>query len=241
MSSELNSIARATEKTMRKMRDELTKQKTLNQSMQAEVDRGSPSMRLRGLNGRGTPSSDDSNEFLRNQLQDAQRQVQRLNNDNKDLRNRIDTLEQDLEHMRDNVIQCQRESDERLSRIEELEHDVERLQKALVVARGGHNETVLEQLSNENSTLKHENEELSHKIELLLAVDQPGFGHGRPISAISERRASTSSSENAMAFEHLSTELDDWQRQLASSMSNRRPVLGYDSPSLGHERARSRS
>ncbi|TBU34681.1 hypothetical protein BD311DRAFT_746594 [Dichomitus squalens] len=232
---------KATEKTMRKMKDELTKQKTLNQSMQAEMERGSPSMRLRGLNGRGTPSSDDSNEFLRNQLQDAQRQVQRLNNDNKDLRNRIDSLEQDLEHMRDNVIQSQRESDERLSRIEELEQDVERLQNSLVIARGGHDETLLEQLSNENTNLKRENDQLSHKIELLLAVDQPSFGHGRPMSGISERRASTSSSENAMAFEHLSSELDDWQRQLASSMSNRRPVLEYDSPSLGHERARSRS
>ena len=134
---------------MRKMKDELSKQKTLNQSMQAEMDRGSPSMRLRGLNGRGTPSSDDSNEFLRNQLQDAQRQVQRLNSDNKDLRSRIDTLEQDLEHMRDNVIASQRESDERLSRIEELEQDVERLQKSLVIARGGHDESLplLEQLS----------------------------------------------------------------------------------------------
>ncbi|RPD82328.1 hypothetical protein L226DRAFT_556194 [Lentinus tigrinus ALCF2SS1-7] len=232
---------KATEKTMRKMKDELSKQKTLNQSMQAEMDRGSPSMRLRGLNGRGTPSSDDSNEFLRNQLQDAQRQVQRLNSDNKDLRSRIDTLEQDLEHMRDNVIASQRESDERLSRIEELEQDVERLQNSLVIARGGHEESLLEQLSSENTTLKRENEQLSHKIELLLAVDQPAFGHGRPVSGFSERRASTSSSENAMAFEHLSSELDDWQRQLASSMSNRRPILDYDSPSLGHERARSRS
>ena len=228
---------------MRKMKDELTKQKTLNQSMQAEIDRGSPSMRLRGLNGRGTPSSDEGNEFLRNQLQDAQGQVRRLNADNKELRSRIDSLEQDLEHMRDNVIQSQRESDERLSRIEELEQDVERLQNSLVIARGGHDETLLEQLSNENTNLKRENDQLSHKIELLLAVDQPAFGHGRPISGISvsERRASTSSSENAMAFEHLSSELDDWQRQLASSMSTRRPVLDYDSPSLGHERARSRS
>ncbi|KAI0756785.1 hypothetical protein C8Q80DRAFT_1130480 [Daedaleopsis nitida] len=236
---------KATEKTMRKMKDELTKQKTLNQSMQAEMDRGSPSMRLRGLNGRGTPSSDDSNEFLRNQLQDAQRQVQRLNTDNKDLRTRIDSLEQDLEHMRDNVIASQRDSDERLSRIEELEQDVERLQNSLVVARGGHDETILEQLSNENTTLKRENEQLSHKIGLLLAVDQdqPSFGHGRPVSGFSERRASTSSSENAMAFEHLSSELDDWQRQLASSMSNRRPIIEYDthSSSIGHERARSRS
>ena len=230
---------------MRKMKDELTKQKALNQTMQTELDRSSstePGSRIRGLNGRGTPSSDDSHELLRNQLSDAQRQVQRLNGDNRELRLRIDTLEQDLEHMRESVISSQRESDERLSRIEELEQDVERMQKSLVIARGGHDETLLEQLSNENTTLKRENEQLSHKIGLLLEVDQPTFGHGRPISGISERRLSTSSSENAMAFEHLSSELDDWQRQLASSMSNRRPLNEFDSSGpLGHGRTRSRS
>ena len=226
------------------MKDELTKQKNLNQNMQVEMDRGSPSVRLRGLNGRGTPSSDEGNEILRSQLQDAQRQVQRLNADNKELRSRIDTLEQDLEHMRDTVIASQRESDERLSRIEELETDVDRLQGSLAIARGGRDESLLEQLNAENAHLKRDNEQLSRKIELLLTVDQPAFGHGRPVSGFSERRMSTSSSENAMAFEHLSSELDDWQRQLAaSSMSNRRPILDYDSqsPSLGHERARSRS
>ncbi|OBZ78636.1 Tip elongation aberrant protein 1 [Grifola frondosa] len=235
---------KATEKTMRKMKDELTKQKALNQSMQTELDRASstePSSRIRGVNGRGTPSSDDGQELLRNQLSDAQRQVQRLNGDNKDLRSRIDSLERDLENMRENVISSQRETDEHLSRIEELEQEVERLQNSLVIARGGHDETLLEQLSNENTTLKRENDQLSHKIGLLLEVDQPAFGHGRPMSGISERRASTSSSENAIAFEHLSSELDDWQRQLASSMSNRRPVVDYDSNPLGHERARSRS
>ncbi|KAI0361372.1 hypothetical protein OH77DRAFT_1417617 [Trametes cingulata] len=229
---------KATEKTMRKLKDELNKQKAQNQNMQAEIERGSPSMRLRGLNGRGTPSSDESNEFLRNQLQDAQRQVQRLNTDNKELRNRIDTLEQDLEHMRDNLITSQRESEERLARIIELEHDVDRMQKTLDVARDDQDGNLLARLSSENATLKRENEQLSHKIELLLTVDQPSFA--RPVSGISERRASTSSSENAMAFEHLSSELDDWQRQLAGSIS-RRAGPDYDSPSLGHERARSRS
>ncbi|CCM04210.1 uncharacterized protein FIBRA_06376 [Fibroporia radiculosa] len=231
---------KGTEKMMRRMKDDLTKQKALNHSLQAELGSVENGSRAR-VNGRNTPSSDDGHELLRNQLQDAQRQVQRLNSDNRDLRLRIDTLEHELENMRDNVIASQRESDERLSRIEELEQDVERLQNSLVIARGGHDETLLEQLSNENTTLKRENEQLSHKIDLLLEVDQPPFGHGRPISGISERRASTSSSENAMAFEHLSTQLDDWQRQLASSMSNRRPLMEYDSNSTGHERARSRS
>lgn len=223
---------------MRKMKEELTKQKSLNSTLQAELERGGS----RG-NGRGTPSSDEANEALRSQLSDAQRQAQRLNSDNRDFRIRIDSLEHDLENMRDSLVASQRESDERLSRIEELEQDVERLQNSLVIARGNHDETYLEQVSTENTRLKRENEQLSHKIGLLLEVDQPTFGHNRPMSGISERRASTSSSENAIAFEHLSSELDDWQRQLASSMSNRRPLSELESnPALSDpQRSRARS
>ena len=227
------------------------KQRVMNTTLLSEVEslRGSPgasvdsSTRTR-VNGRGTPMSDDgrASDSLRGQLIDAQRQTQRLVNENKDLRLRIDSLEKDLGHMRSNLVAAQRESDERLSRVEELEQDMERVQAALVIARGGHSETLLEQLSNENNSLKRENEQLSHKIGLLLEVDQPGFGAGRPISGISERRMSTSSSENAIAFEHLSSELDDWRHQLASSMSTRRPLNEYDAlNNLGHERARSRS
>lgn len=220
---------------MRKMKDELTKQKALNQTIQSELDRSASveptSSRIRGLNGRGTPS-DEGNEILKNQLSDAQRQVQRLNGDNRELRSRIDTLEQDLARMRDNIIQSSRDLDERMVRIEELEQEVDTLQKSLTLARGGQDETMLEKLNNENSNLKRENDELSHKIGLLLEVEQPSFH--RPISGISERRVSTSSSDGLVAFEN---ELDDWSRQI---LNGRRPLNDFDPNPLGHERTRSR-
>ncbi|KAJ7169697.1 hypothetical protein C8R46DRAFT_1265035 [Mycena filopes] len=232
---------KGTEKMMRRMRDELTKQKNTNVSLQADLDaaRGVKSPQDRKLlNGRSTPSSDDGNDaVLRGQLVDAQRQVQRLTSENTELRLRLDNLEKDLESLRDNLLASQRESDDRLIQVEDLQHDVERLQSSLVIARGGHDETLLEKLSNENTTLRRENEQLSHKIGLLLEVDQPSFGQGRPISGVSARRVSNSSSENALAFEHLSSELDSWQRQLASSMSDRRPLSDFDSEPA--DRARS--
>ncbi|KAJ3503251.1 hypothetical protein NMY22_g18314 [Coprinellus aureogranulatus] len=224
---------KGTEKMMRKMRDELTKQKSTNQQLQAEIDaRGGKSSVLssRGANGRSTPSAEEEN--LRNQLSETQRQAQKVHAENKELRQRLDTLEKDLESLRDSLVSSQRESHDRLMQIEELQHDVERLQASLVIARGGHDETLLEKLSNENTTLRRENEQLSHKIGLLLEVDPTSSFARRPMSGVSGRRISTSSSENALAFEHLSNELDDWQRQLASSIG-RRPLSEFE-PS-GHE------
>ncbi|KDQ63357.1 hypothetical protein JAAARDRAFT_375900 [Jaapia argillacea MUCL 33604] len=237
---------KGSEKMIRRMKEELTKQKTMFSNLQAELDsRGSSGeggSRVRSVNGRHTPSSDDGHE-VRSQLIDSQRQVQRLQNDNRDLRLRLDSLEGELGHLRDNLVASQRESDDRLSRIEELEQEIERLQGSLEVARGGQDESLLEQLSRQNTDLKRENDQLSHKIGLLLEVDQPSYGQGRPISGISARPMSTSSSEAALAFEHLSNELDDWQRQLASSMSNRRPLSDFESDPMrsAHERTRSRS
>ncbi|KAI0027318.1 hypothetical protein K488DRAFT_61970 [Vararia minispora EC-137] len=245
-------FVKCSERVNRKLKDELVKQKGANTTLLAEIEslRGSPgagdsngSRRING--GRGTPMSDDgrTSESLRSQLIDAQRQTQRLVNDTKDYRLRIDSLEKDLAHMRDNLIAAQRESDERLTRVEELEQDVERLQSALVVTRGGMNESLVEQLSNENNNLKRENEQLQHKIGLLLEDDQPAFGRDRPISGVSmsDRPASHTSSEAPAYGDRLSMggDLDGWQRQFANSL-NRRPLSEFENAAYAaHDRAHS--
>lgn len=220
---------------MHRMREELNKQRKTNTALQVDLEAarngkaGEP--RLRSANGRNTPSTED--ESSRTQLQDLQRQNSRLNSENKELRLRLSNLEKELELLRDNLVASQQESDDRWQQIAECQMDIKRLQQSLAIARSGNDETVLEKMHGENTLLRRENDQLAHKIGLLLEVEQPSYR--RPVSG----RMSTSSSENALAFESLSSELDDWQRQLANSMSNRRPLSDFEEPLPAADRARS--
>lgn len=207
---------------MRRMKDELTKIKALNTDLQAELDSKGRSSTEPGpsrskSNGRGTPS-EDGPEVMRGQLLDAQRLGQRLSTDNRELRLRIDSLEKDMHTQRDALAASQVESDERLVNMQALERDVQRLESSLEIARGGHSETTLERLSNENATLRRENEQLQHKIGLLLDDEQSA-----------SRRASMSSADHALDhnFEHLSSELDGF-----FAGTNRRPLSDIDSTPL---------
>jgi len=155
---------------------------------------------------------------LRSQLVEAQRQNQRLMTDNQEWRRRLEATEHDCDLMREGMQTAQREAEERSGDIEKLEADIDQLEQALSAARQGNDSTFVEQLRGENLRLQRKNEELTKKIELLLEVDQAEFGQGRPMSEVSDRRASRSSSDNARAFESFSHELDDWQRNLAGGV-----------------------
>ncbi|KZT52545.1 hypothetical protein CALCODRAFT_487056 [Calocera cornea HHB12733] len=215
---------KGTEKMLRRLKDQVAKEKSISAALQSELDssRGvSGSVagaRTRAANGRSTPLSDTDgghSENMKAQMLEVQRNMHRLANENQDLQRRLEALQLELDQYRDRLIASQRESDNRLSQIEELEAETERLEAALQVARGNNDETIAEQLGRENTTLKRENEMLHHKIGLLLD-DQTYAGAGdRPLST-SSHQDSASSSENAIALESLSHELDDWQRRLAS-------------------------
>ena len=228
---------------MRRMKEELGKQKSLNSSLQTELDAArsssstEPGTRTRGVNGRNTPVSED--DVVRSQLGDAQRQNHRLTSENRDLRRRVESLEQDLENLRSRLTDSQREADDRLSHMEQLEQEIERLESSLTLARSGGDGATLAQLIKENDELKRENEQLSQRVDLLLLeLNQQEFGRDRPVSGISSRRRSASSSENALAFEHLSKELDGWQTQLGLNSHTGLGDLDERS-TTGHERTSS--
>lgn len=196
-----------TEKAIGKMKDELTKQKGLNASLQSELEgfrSGSEGgSRVRTPNGR--PLSDDEQESaLRSQLVEAQRQTQRLTAENQELHRKVDIMRGDLDRLRRELDALQHEADNRLSRVEMLEDENERLESSLSMIRKGDGESLAEQLRRENASLRKENEQLSQRIELLLEVDQqPG----------ADRRVSNASIEPSMNMESISSQLDDWNRR----------------------------
>lgn len=199
---------------LRRLKDELHKQRGVNAELQSELKMyrsSSPtdgSMRSRSVNGRGTPlSTEDSTT-----LSDAQRQNQRLISENSDLSRRLEALQRELEQLRDQLAATRRDADARLSHMEELEDEIRRLEKDLEKARSAGDGAVVERLTKQNESLQRENEELTHRVGLLLEVDHATYGRARPISGVSFRRVSGSSDEH---------DLDDWR-------PTDRPLSDYD-------------
>lgn len=218
---------KGTEKMLRKMKEELAKQKGLNASLQSELEgvrSGSEGgSRARPPNGRVTPLSDDGQEgILRAQLVEAQRQTQRLTAENHDLHRRLDLLQGDLERLRRELDNLQHEADSRLSRIEMLEDENERLESSMSGNRQGNHDATADQLQRENNSLRREIEQLSQRIALLLDVEHPG-------SHDTNQRESDSSMDPNLNMESISSQMDDWQRRYGTgNSSNTRPISDYD-------------
>lgn len=215
-----------TEKMMRRVKDEHTRQKQLNSSLQSELDalrNGSEtSSRTRVVNGRITPLSDDSHEnSLRAQLTETLRQLQRATAENTELHKKVAPLQMEVEQLRESLAAARKESELRVQQIEELETEMDRLDAALQAARHQSQASFAEQMFQENAELKRENDLLQQRIGILLDVDQPGRNPNR----LSGRPDSRSSSIKDHAFDALSSELDDW---LATSSSSRRPLSEYE-------------
>ena len=218
---------KGTEKILRKMKEELAKQKGLNASLQSELEgvrSGSEGgSRTRPPNGRVTPLSDDGQEAaLRTQLVEAQRQTQRLTAENHELHRRLDLLQGDLDRVRRELENLQHEADSRLSRIEMLEDENERLESSLSNNRQGNHDANAEQLHRENGALRREVEQLSQRIALLLEVEHPG-------SHDPNQRESDTSMDPNLNMESISSQLDDWQRLYGTGHSSHtQPLSDYD-------------
>jgi chromosome segregation ATPase len=208
---------------LHRMKEELARQKTANLALQGELEASRSSeggSRNRNLNGRGTPISEDSHDGpLRPQILEIQRQNQRLISENQDLRRRFDSVDHDLELMRDSLVASQQEAEAKAVEIERLEREIDRLEDSLSFARQTHDTSFVDRLGAENALLQRKNAELSKKIELLLEVDQAGFDRNRPLSNFSNQ-----STDHPGDFEAFYTELDDWHRKLAGSSIHTRIV-----------------
>lgn len=222
-----------TENMLKRMKDELTKQKSINSSLQNELDssrgvNGSEAgSRTRNANGRNTPMSDE--DGYRSQLSEAQRNTQRLASENQDLHRRLDNLSLEIEELRDKLVDSQRIADARLQHAEELQAEVDRLDNVLRLTRAGDSDAFFREIDSENSALKAENRMLTDKINLLLEeVDQPGY------TARSQRESTLSarhdSRNNPDQFETLRNELEDWHARFVPGSNANRPMSDYDEP-----------
>jgi len=187
---------------------------------------------VRDLNGRATPTGDDG--ALRAQLGEVQRVNQKLQTESQEWRRRADSSKREVELLQANLVSAQRDAEDRAMEIEKLEADIEQLEQTIAHTHQANDGTSLDQLRAENADLHRKNEELSKKIEILLEVDQAEYGRGRPLSDVSDRRLSRSSSDNARAFESFSNELDDWQRNLASGVGHGIPQRQADGHPNSH-------
>jgi len=155
---------------LRRMKEELSKQKAVNGTLQSELDaiRGTNSSeagsRTRDANGRNTPSLDDPE--LRIKLADAQRQLSALSkvaSDHQTLTTEHLALQEEHAQLRDAYSQ---EMEDANDRIDQLQNEVERLHQLSAGAQD------IKRLQLDYADLQTENQDLQRKVQLLLGASE---------------------------------------------------------------------
>ena len=218
--------AKGTERMLGRLKDELHKQRDINADLKTELRQfraSSPTESTtngrRSVNGRGTP-------VLSEDATNVQRHNQRLISENSDLSRRLETLQRDLEDGRDQLAASQRDANSRLGQMQELEDEIRKLEEQLDRSRTAGDAAAVDRLTKQNEALQRENEELTHRVGLLLEVDHATYGRNRPESGVSFRRVSTSSDDHDLddwrpSDRRVSVYDDDIDRQFAAHASSR--------------------
>ncbi|OCF30994.1 hypothetical protein I316_07401 [Kwoniella heveanensis BCC8398] len=121
---------KGTEKMLKRMKDELNKQKATNATLQTELDnvRGQPGSRTRDLSGRSTPSSSEGE--LQRKLSTLQHQHQKLQEDFNASQDVLNARNREVELLRMRVEETERECE---GLREDLEQARQRIQTLLEV------------------------------------------------------------------------------------------------------------
>ena len=175
------------------MQDELTKQKSTNAALQADLDAAQGTdgteagARTRSaLSGRATPTIDG----------ETPRQQQRLAIQNADLQRQVEGLREELGALRDvcagrekEVEITRRRAGEAEAQLKDAKNELERYQSEDLGTRS------IGEIEQENADLRQENETLNHQVMLLLADDDTTSPRPRSdvdLSKLTRRRSASS-------------------------------------------------
>jgi hypothetical protein len=120
--------------------------------------------------------------------------------------------------LRDVVAGREREVDIMRRRLADADSQIAQLRDELEHAGGGSGDRSWEELEQENSELRQEVDMLTHKIGLLLDVDESGHGQrsGSEGHSSSGRRSQRQSHNNGdTTLDNLSQELHQWERSFS--------------------------
>ncbi|KAK4684618.1 hypothetical protein P7C73_g5552, partial [Tremellales sp. Uapishka_1] len=189
---------KGTEKMLKSMKNELTKQKNANASLQTEIDvlqgrSSAAGSRTRDASGRSTPLSAEI---------DLSRRLQTLTSQH-------NALQAELNASRDVSAAREREVDVLRRRVEEAEKEVENLREDLAQAQ--HRISTLLEMNQSGYQLGSEDE-----------------GEGEGERGFGRRDSTQSSEEASVAFDKLTKELKQWERSRSPPEHNAHALESED-------------